>query len=182
MEYVEKFLKKTGWSSLISSIIFAILGIILITNPEETVKVISYILGGIFILTGVIRVINYIVTKGKYDIYNDGMFFGIIAIILGIVTICYSKQIGNIFRVLIGVWIVYSSIVRIDISFKLKVLENKTWLYSLIIAIAMLICGIYIACNPGAILVTIGIVILIYSILDIIESIIFLKDIKKLTI
>lgn len=182
MEFLEKFLKKTGWSSLLSSVIFAILGIILIANPEETVKVVSYILGGIFILTGIIRIINYIVTKGRYDIYNDGMFFGIIAIVLGIVTICYSKQIGNIFRVLIGVWIVYSAIVRMDISFKLKALENKTWLYSLIIAIVMLICGIYIACNPGAILVTIGIVILIYSILDIIESIIFLKDIKKLTI
>lgn len=182
MEYLEKFLKKTGLSSLVSSIIFAILGIILITNPQQTVKIVSYILGGIFVLTGIVRIINYIITKGKYNIYNDGMFFGIIAIILGVVTICYSKQIGNIFRVLIGLWIVYSSIVRMDVSFRLKVLENRTWLYSLIIAIAMLICGIYIACNPGAILVTIGVVILIYSILDIIESLIFLKDIKKLNL
>lgn len=182
MEYLQKFLNKTGLSSLLSSLIFAILGIILITNQQQTVKVVSYILGGIFVLTGVIRIINYIIAKGKYDIYNDGMFFGIIALILGIVTICYSRQIGNIFRVLIGIWIVYSAIVKMDISFRLKILENRTWLYSLIIAIAMLICGIYIACNPGAILVTIGTVILIYSILDIIESLIFLKDIKKLNL
>lgn len=181
MEYLEKFLKKTGWSSLISSIIFAILGIILIAKPEETVKLVSYILGGIFVLIGIIRIINYVVTKGKYDIYNDGMLFGIIAIILGIVTICYSRQIGNIFRVLIGIWIVYSSIVRMNTSFKLKVLEDRIWIYSLLIAIIMLLCGIYIACNPGAILMTIGTVILIYSILDIIESIIFLNNIKKIS-
>ncbi len=181
MEYLEKFLKKTGWSSLISSIIFAILGIILIAKPEETVKFVSYILGGIFVLIGIIRIINYVVTKGKYNIYNDGMLFGIIAIILGIVTICYSRQIGNIFRVLIGIWIVYSSIVRMNTSFKLKVLEDRIWIYSLLIAIIMLLCGIYIACNPGAILMTIGTVILIYSILDIIESIIFLNNIKKIS-
>lgn len=181
MEYLEKFLKKTGWSSLLSALIFAILGTILITKPEETVKIISYILGGIFILTGIIRIINYLVTKGKYDIYNDGMFFGIIAIILGIITICYSKQIGNIFRILIGIWIAYSAIVRMNISFKLKILEDKTWIYSLIISIIMLLCGIYIACNPGAILVTIGSIILIYSILDIIESIIFIKNINKIS-
>lgn len=40
MEYLEKVLKKTGMSSLISSIIFAILGIILIARPEGTIKVI----------------------------------------------------------------------------------------------------------------------------------------------
>ena len=38
MEYFEKIMKKTGWTSLLSSIVFAILGIILITNPEGTVK------------------------------------------------------------------------------------------------------------------------------------------------
>lgn len=182
MEYLEKILKKTGWGSLISSIIFAILGIILIAKPEETVKFVSYILGGIFALIGIIRTINYIITKGKYDIYNDDMFFGIIAIILGIITICYSRQIGNIFRILIGVWIVYSSIVRMNIAFKFKILEDKTWIFSLGIAIIMLVCGIYITCNPGAIIITIGTVILIYSILDIIESLIFLKDIKKITL
>lgn len=32
MEYFEKIMKKTGWTSLLSSIVFAILGIILITN------------------------------------------------------------------------------------------------------------------------------------------------------
>ena len=45
MEYLEKVLKKTGLSSLLISIIFAILGIVLIKNPDKTVKFISYILG-----------------------------------------------------------------------------------------------------------------------------------------
>ena len=50
MEYFEKIMKKTGWTSLLSSIVFAILGIILITNPEGTVKFVSAILGIMFIL------------------------------------------------------------------------------------------------------------------------------------
>ena len=34
MEYLEKVLKKTGVTSLVTSIIFAILGAIIIANPE----------------------------------------------------------------------------------------------------------------------------------------------------
>ena len=51
MEYLEKVLKKTGVTSLVTSIIFAILGIILIANPEETIKFIAIILGVIFFMT-----------------------------------------------------------------------------------------------------------------------------------
>ena len=59
MEYFEKIMKKTGWTSLLSSIVFAILGIILITNPEGTVKFVSAILGIMFILAGAYKIISY---------------------------------------------------------------------------------------------------------------------------
>ena len=47
--------------------------------------------------------------KGKYDFYNYDLIYGIIAIIIGIVTIIYSSAIGSVFRVIIGIWIIYSS-------------------------------------------------------------------------
>lgn len=181
MEYLEKVLKKTGWSSLISSIIFAVLGIVLITNPEGTVKFVSYILGIIFILIGLYKVANYLSNKGKLDFYNYDMAFGVIAIILGIITIAFSNQIGNIFRILIGLWIIYSSIIRINFSFKFKNINSSIWIGSLIISIIMFICGIYIISNSGAIIVTIGIVVLAYAILDIIESLLFLSNINKMS-
>ena len=44
----------------------------------------------------------------------------------------------------------------------------------------MLICGIYIVANSGAIVSTIGVFVLIYSIIDIIENIIFLKNVNDI--
>ena len=52
MDYFKKILQKSGWISIIESVIFAILGVILITNPDGTVKFISWILGLIFIGVG----------------------------------------------------------------------------------------------------------------------------------
>ena len=181
MEYLEKVLKKTGVTSLVTSIIFAILGIILIANPEGTIKFIVIILGVLFGLVGLYKIVNYIENKGKYDFYNNDIAYGVIAIVLGIVTICYSTQIGAIFRIIIGLWIVYSAILRINLSIKLKTIDSNVWIYSLIIALIMAFCGIFIICNSGAVIVTLGIVVVIYSVLDAIESIMFLNNVSKLS-
>ena len=181
MEYLEKVLKKTGVTSLVTSIIFAILGIILIANPEGTIKFIAIILGVIFGLVGLYKIVNYIENKGKYDFYNNDIAYGVIAIVLGIVTICYSTQIGAIFRIIIGLWIVYSAILRINLSIKLKTIASNVWIYSLIIALIMAFCGIFIIYNSGAVIVTLGIVVVIYSVLDAIESIMFLNNVSKLS-
>ena len=181
MEYLEKVLKKTGVTSLVTSIIFAILGIILIANPEGTIKFIAIILGVLFGLVGLYKIVNYIENKGKYDFYNNDIAYGVIAIVLGIVTICYSTQIGAIFRIIIGLWIVYSAILHINLSIKLKTIASNVWIYSLIIALIMAFCGIFIIYNSGAVIVTLGIVVVIYSVLDAIESIMFLNNVSKLS-
>lgn len=90
---MENFLKKTGFTSIVTSLVFAIIGIILITNPESTMIIISYILGAIFIIAGGIKTINYFISKGNYDFYNYELIYGIIAIILGVITIFYSATI-----------------------------------------------------------------------------------------
>lgn len=181
MDYMQKILKKSGWISILISAIFALLGIILIWKPEETIKVISYILGGIFIVIGIARVIGYIYARGKSDFYNFDIIFGILAIILGIVTIIYSNMIATFLNLIVGVWIIYSALVRLNLSIKLKnKVNNRAWIYTLVLAIIMLVCGLYVIFNSTAILAAIGIAFLVYSIIDIIEQIIFMANIKEL--
>ena len=44
----------------------------------------------------------------------------------------------------------------------------------------MFICGLYIALNEGTIVITIGILMIVYAVMDIIENLIFLRNVKKL--
>lgn len=180
MEYLEKLFKKTGWISILEAIIFAILGAILVWKPVETVTFISYLLGTIFIIIGIAKTINYFLSKGKYDFYNHDLIFGLMAIVIGIVTIVCSNTIGSIFRIIIGIWIIYSSLIRLSLSIKLHTQNISVWIYSLILAIIMFICGLYIALNSGSVIVTIGIIIIVYSVIDIIENIIFMRNVKDI--
>lgn len=180
MQYLEKIFKKTGWISILESIIFAILGIILVWKPVETVRIVSIVLGTIFIIIGISKTINYLLSKGKYDFYNYDLIFGIMAIVLGIVTIVCIDTISSIFRIIIGIWIIYSSLIRLSLAMKLRTQEISAWIYSLILAIIIFICGLYITLNSGSVVMTIGITMIVYSVIDIIEDVIFMKNVKNI--
>ena len=120
MDYIQKLLKKSGLVGILESLIFGILGAILIANPEETVKVISYILGAIFIFIGIYKIIHYIKENGQADLYNYNLIYGIMVIVIGLITITYSTTIGTVFRIVIGIWIIYSAAVRASSAVKLK--------------------------------------------------------------
>ena len=47
---MKNFLKKSGWIDILVSIVFAIIGIFMIVRTDVAVKVISYVLGGIYLL------------------------------------------------------------------------------------------------------------------------------------
>ena len=166
MEYLGKILKKTGWSSIITSTVFAIIGIVIITSPEAIITIISTILGLTLIAFGGYKGLEYLKNKGSNS-YSYDLAYGIIAIILGIVAMVYHQEIGTIFRILIGLWIIYSSVIRATLSLQLRSTKSKVWI-------------IYTISNAGTIVVAVGIVVLIYSILDIIEGIIFLNNLKKI--
>ena len=92
----------------------------------------------------------------------------------------YMNIIGSVFRIIIGVWIVYTAFVRINSAIQIKRIGSKAWIFGLILAVLMLICGLYVIIYSNAIIVTIGAIMIVYSVMDIIESIIFMRNINKI--
>lgn len=181
MEHLKKLLKKSGWVSILESLIFAILGIILVCKPNGIMAVISYILGAIFIAVGIVKIISYIQANGKSDLFNYELLYGIMAAIVGIVIIVHADILSTIFGIIVGMWIVYSSIVRAFTALKIRAIESNVWIYSLVLAAIMFICGVYVIFDAGMIVTTIGIIMIIYAVIDIIENIIFINNVKKLS-
>src|SRR5699024_3065798 len=124
--------------------------------------------------------INYFVAKGNSSIFSNDIALGIISILIGLVVIVYSSTIENLFRIMIGIWIIYSGFTRLTLSFKLKNVNERIWAFVLILSILMIIGGIYVTFYPGALMITVGIILLIYAVMDLIESFIFMRNIKDM--
>ena len=59
----EKLLKRSSWTDIVISLIFVLLGILLIAKPDETVAAISMIFGILFIAIGVLKLVEYYTGK-----------------------------------------------------------------------------------------------------------------------
>ena len=173
---LEKFLKKSSWTDIVASAIFIILGIMLITNPGTIMSVISIVLGGMCIVIGVLRAIDYY-SNNKQDNYL--LAIAIVAIIAGIIIMFCAGLIASAFRIIIGIWIIYSGIMNLQTTIVWKDSKSKLWYLSLVLSIAIIAGGIYVLANSGAILEIIGGMIVAYGVINIIENFIFIRKIDN---
>lgn len=171
---MEKFLKKSSWTDIIVSFLFVLFGIMLMARPESIMSIISILLGAICVIMGALKGIDYF-ASGKKDNYL--LAISIVAIITGIIIMFCADIILSIFRILIAIWIIYSGIMNLQTTIIWKDYKSRLWLLTLLLSIVMIIGGIYILINNGAMLQIIGGIIVAYGIIDIVESVIFIKKI-----
>ena len=63
----EKFLKRTNWTDIVISVLFVILGVLLIVKPSEMMSVISILLGMVLFIIGFLKLVDYFTSKDKED-------------------------------------------------------------------------------------------------------------------
>lgn len=178
-------LKQSAWMAIAESLMTAIIGIFLIIWPDIVLKAISYIVGIFFVVKGIYQVTNYFIVKGQNDFFNNGLLSGIISVFIGITALIMGEEIAHIFRIIIGIWMVYESLVRINTATKLHAAGINAWRYILILAIIMLVLGTFITFYTGAVITLIGWAMVITGIIGIVGDIMFIRHvnniIKKLT-
>ena len=171
---MEKFLKKSSSTDMIVSFLFILFGMLLIARPDFFMSIVSFFLGGICIITGILKGIDYF-AFGKKDNYL--LSIAIVAIVAGVIIMFCADMIASIFRILIALWIIYSGIMNLQTTIIWKNYQSRLWLLTLLLALMTIIAGIYILMNNGAMLQIIGGIIVAYGIIDILESMIFIKKI-----
>ena len=178
---VESF-KRLFRMSIFTSIFFIALGLFLVIKPDTTITAISYIIGGIIMVTGITFLIKYFSNREQYGLFSGDLIFGVLSIVIGLVLILNPTALAKVIPFIIGVWILISSVTKIEYSMQLKSIDNRAWVYTMIIAIITFIWGLLLIFDPfgGAMAITqiIGIFILVYAILDFIEIFIIRKNLK----
>lgn len=164
---------KNNKISLVSGLVFFILGIIIFLNPELLVKTISYGLGGLLILIGIYKVVNYYIQDKRLGIVNrNEIAFGITAIILGIIFIFLADAIELLLRFIVGGWLVIAGLNKIVSTFYTN--ERNSKYYSLLVVGIILICiGLYIILISNLALSIIGLFMMLYGITDFISYFVY---------
>ena len=181
---MENIMKKLFRSSIMMSFVLMILGVLLIFYSEATIISISYIIGAILIAIGVLAILKYIKKSNNLQKESLDIVYGIIAIILGIVVITHPTSIASFIPLVIGIGIIINSATKLQYAIELRKKGNKIWKSTMIISIISTICGVILLFNPfkGAVILTkiIGVLILLYSILDIVSTLSIRKNVVRI--
>lgn len=155
-------------SSLVSAILFFILGAIMFTNPDTMVIVISRILGGILILFGLYSCIkNYILVRQNIQVSAIPMVAGISCMAIGSVFFFAAGFVEAMVRFVIGGWILLSGIMRFASAMQIDKKNNPKFFSLLIISLLLILAGLYTILEANLAFQTIGIVLMIYAGLEI---------------
>ena len=166
--------------SIIVSIIYAILGFIIVANPVTTLNIVSYTVSISAIIYGiVITIIN--VANFKEE---GNLLFGILLLVMGIALLIYPSSLNVLISLGIGTWFIASSVTRIKFATLLKDVQGINWVLIIISAVITLMIGISFIFTPLVSAVTLttvsGILMIVYSICDIFEIIFIKKHIKEI--
>ena len=184
-------LKKVFNISIISSLLLFLFGLVLAVNAEGFIKSITVAIGVVLLLIGVFPVIDYFRYRKEGLGASVGLISGIFSIVCGLMLLINEDLLMILIPVFIGVWMIINGINKIQVSFEIKDLGEKSWIITFIYSILIMVLGGYFIVNPisGATTVTsfIGIILCIYAVLDIIDCVIikvkvknFKKDLDKI--
>lgn len=165
-------------SGIILTIVFLLVGGILIVKPDISFNVISYLIGASLIVSGIYL---FIIDSKTKNIFINVFLYAILLTLIGILIILNPITLKVILPIFLGLWFLISGIFKIRLNIYMK--DEPYFILSLITNIITVICGVILLINPvesvSAITISLGIIIVVSSISSLIDIIIFKKNINS---
>lgn len=184
-----KKVKKNFTLSLVSSIIFVILGLFLFIKPDATITTVSYIIGAFLLIVGIISIFKYFKFDYEISAFDFDLVYGVLVIIAGFYFIFKPTLLSSLFSTILGIWIIVNSVTKFQYALVLKKLQKEDFKYILILSLLTFAWGILLLINPLKTVLKatqiIGVFIIIYSVLDIMDNFVLKRnkeDLNKLYI
>ena len=164
--------------NLLLSILFLILGIVLLTTDKSLISIASKVIGVFLIVIGGIKFIKYFYMKGKIPTYsNVELMISLFIICFGLLLVLYSDALALTIRLCIGFWTIYSGINKIIFSIGVRSQDKKGFITYLLSSLLIIAIGIILI--SGFVNKIIGVFIIIYSVIELIDYIYYIVSIKK---
>ena len=165
-------------SGIILTIVFLLVGGILIVKPDISFNIISYLIGASLIVSGIYL---FIIDSKTKNIFINVFLYAILLTLIGILIILNPITLKVILPIFLGLWFLISGIFKIRLDIYMK--DEPYFILSLITNIITVICGVILLINPvesvSAITISLGIISVVSSISSLIDIIIFKKNINS---
>lgn len=165
-------MNKTKYSSsVILSIILFIIGAILFAKSEEVFSTVTLVVGIILSINALISILSYFYYQKKGYKDFSKISTAVISLVFAIIFLFFNKIIYTAFNFIVGGWILFIGINRL-----IKGISHKR-VPLMVMSAIIIILAVYIILNGAYLfLETVGIIMMIYAAIDIINFIMYGKE------
>ena len=143
------YVKLAKYGYIITSVALILIGVRLLFNPNLSMNLVYYILGGVLMVYGLIRIVGYF-SRDLYQLaFQYDLAFGILMIALGIVIVFQAWGIEEQVHTIYGTLILTDSLYKIQVAIDSKRFGIEKWYLILVLAIITGVLGmVLIAWSP----------------------------------
>lgn len=142
-------MKVAKYGYIVISIVFCLLGIALIAFPAPSTQTMAVILGIVMIVFGAVRLVGYFSRDLFRLAFQYDLQFGILLIIMGIITMLKPDDMMNFLCISMGICILVDCLFKTRIAMDAKRFGIRQWWLTMGMAVITGIIGLLLAFRPS---------------------------------
>lgn len=175
-----EFLKKIKWNTILVSAVIALLGLIVLTNPEAAALSICSLVGWFLVIGGVLTLIAYF----SMQKINYVLFMGLIQLLPGLYIVIRPDVLVSFVSLMLGIILLVYGLACIRESMENKRFGYQHWWLNLVVGIITVLLALCVIVNPfatgSAVMMFAGAAMLVHGISNIISIAVISNDIRKM--
>ncbi len=179
-------MKKEYWSNLVVSIIYILLGTILLIHPTQVGNTLCYLLAAAVGVMGIIYIMSYMMTTVETRVVENGngFAFGVVLIVLAVFIIAKKSLIISLVPFIFGFMITIKGILGIQNAMNLKRFGYGSFKGSIWAAVIVLIFGLVVMLFPfqtaNVFFMFMGVGLILSGVIDIVANLMISRQIGKM--
>ncbi|WP_130871013.1 HdeD family acid-resistance protein [Intestinimonas massiliensis (ex Afouda et al. 2020)] len=141
-------LKNLSVSFVLLSILYILLGLVLLIWPATVMDVLCYLTGGILLLYGVFAIVGFC----RAEVRTAGSFLtlllGIVAAAVGAVLLLQPALFQSILTVILGLYILIDGLLNLMRALELRRMEHGGWTIYLVLSLITVVLGLVVVFRP----------------------------------
>ncbi|MCI9133436.1 MAG: hypothetical protein HFI31_04500 [Lachnospiraceae bacterium] len=172
---------KSGY--IISSLAFCAAGIFLVVYPEVSARALCYLVGGLLIVCGVMKLVGYW-SRDPYQLaFQFDLAFGLLSLVMGLVMVLHPFSVIRLVYFAIGIVALTDGLLKLQTALDARRFGIRKWWLIIAAAVLTSLFGLLLILDPFAggmwLLTMAGLTMLLEGILNLCVGICTVKVMKK---
>lgn len=143
-----EYLKNFKLNFILASVLYLILGIVLVLWPAASSLALCRLLGGALLLYGLFNLVGVLIRDSGMGAFRLELFLGVVATGVGIFFLLQPVLVLSFLPIVMGVYVMMDSAVALKRTLELYRMEYHRWWLSLLLAIVGVVLGLVLVLRP----------------------------------